>query len=326
VLLSDHGVERELLLGGGKVSETLYREELALRAEADCLLMSKMDCYIGFTSWTNMSAHADVEVNAKNLHQKLYWDPLHRGQRIHKTRWVVLRYPTPGMAQAARMSDEAFEDFYFRVCTLDYAKMSAAMDPLAALLDKTGKVRIVSPGTDLSFSVKGIPSIKCCGRANIPDGELYTAPVKDSVNGVIAYNTPSAHGGFVYEKVTLTFKDGKIADAAANDTKAVNAVFDTDPGARYVGEFAFGVNPFITFPMNEILFDEKIAGSIHFTPGNAYDNADNGNRSAVHWDLVLLQDPAHGGGEIYLDDVLVRKDGLFVLPELQPLNPDQLGV
>ena len=159
---------------------------------------------------------------------------------------------------------------------------------------------------------------------NIPDGEVYTAPVKDSVNGVLTYNTPSIYQGFTFENVCLTFKDGKIVDAKANDTERINKVFDTDEGARYIGEFAIGVNPYITSPMKDILFDEKIMGSFHFTPGNSYDDAPNGNHSSIHWDLVCIQTPEYGGGEIYFDDVLIRKDGLFVVEDLKCLNPDQL--
>ena len=122
----------------------------------------------------------------------------------------------------------------------------------------------------------------------------------------------------------MEFKDGKIVDIKANDTKKATAIFDTDEGARYVGEFAIGVNPYVTQAIGDILFDEKISGSIHFTPGACYDDADNGNVSAVHWDLVLVQTKEHGGGEIYFDDVLIRKDGRFVLKELECLNPENL--
>ena len=229
-----------------------------------------------------------------------------------------------------QMSEEAFEDFYFKVCCLDYAKMSKAMDPLVELMEKTDRVRIVSPacngfaGTDISFSIKGLPAIKCDGAANIPDGEVYTAPVKDSVNGTISYNTPSLQGGFLYQNISFDFKDGKIVNARANDTERINKVLDTDAGSRYVGEFAIGVNPYILQPMKETLFDEKIAGSIHFTPGNSYDDCDNGNKSAVHWDLVLIQRPEYGGGEIYFDDKLIRKNGIFVHPDLECLNPENL--
>ena len=195
------------------------------------------------------------------------------------------------------------------------------MEPLKVLMEKTDRVRIVSPGTDLSFSIKGIPAVKCDGHMNIPDGEVYTAPVKDSVNGVIRYNTPSPHDGFVFTDMELTFQDGKIIKAVSNDTERCNRIFDTDDGSRYVGEFAIGVNPKVNQAMGDILFNEKIAGSIHFTPGASYDDAFNGNKSAVHWDLVLIQTPEFGGGEIWFDDVLIRKDGKFLLPELEPLNP-----
>jgi aminopeptidase len=225
------------------------------------------------------------------------------------------------MAQNAGMSEEAFEDFFFRVCLLDGEKFSISMEPHKALLEKTDRVRIVSPGTDLEFSIKGMNAVKCCGDKNIPDGEVYTAPVRESVNGTIAYNAPSLQGGFLFENVALTFKDGKIVKAAANDTERLNKTLDTDEGARYTGEFSLGLHPFILKPMKETLFDEKIAGSIHLTPGNAYEDCDNGNRSAIHWDLVLIQRPETGGGEIYFDSQLIRKDGVFVHPDLQALNP-----
>ena len=228
------------------------------------------------------------------------------------------------MAQMSGKSTEAFEDFYFDVCTMDYDKMAKAMDALKSLMDKTDKVRLVAPGTDISFSIKGLPALKCAGECNIPDGEVYTAPVKNSVNGVITYNAPSMQQGLKHENVRLVFNDGKIVEATSNYTEQINKIFDTDDGARYVGEFAIGVNPYINHPMGDILFDEKIAGSIHFTPGCCYDDCDNGNRSGIHWDLVLVMTKEYGGGEIYFDGKLIRKDGLFVLPELEALNPENL--
>ena len=244
--------------------------------------------------------------------------------RVPKTRWVVLRYPSPAMAQMAAMSEEAFEDWYFSVCTMDYAKMSKAMDSLVEVMARTDKVRIVGPGTDITFSIKGLPPIKCDGTMNIPDGEVYSAPVRDSVTGCISYNTPAEHEGFTYEKIRFVFEKGRIVEATCNDNVRIRRVLDVDEGARYVGEFSIGVNPFITSPMKETLFDEKIAGSIHFTPGNSYDDCFNGNRSALHWDLVLIQTAEWGGGEIWFDGALVRKDGRFVAPELELLNPENL--
>lgn len=293
-------------------------------AEADCLEMNRMDCYIGIRGGDNISELSDVPGDKMHLYETLYSAPVHSDIRVAKTKWVVLRYPNASMAQLSNMSQEAFEEYYFNVCNLDYSKMSKAMDSLVELMNRTDKVRLTAKGTDITFSIKNIPAIKCAGEMNIPDGEVYTAPVKDSVNGTICYNTPSVYQGFTYENVKLVFKDGRIEEAAANDTDRINQVFQTDQGARYVGEFAIGVNPYIINPMKDILFDEKIMGSIHFTPGCCYDDAPNGNKSSVHWDLVLIQTPEYGGGEIYFDDVLVRKDGKFVLPELECLNPENL--
>lgn len=286
--------------------------------------MKRMQGYIGIRSGDNVSELSDVPEDKMALFDSLHRHPIHLEQRVKHTKWVVLRYPNASMAQLSGRSTEAFEDFYFDVCNLDYAKMDRAMDPLHALMKKTDKVRITGPGTDLSFSIKGIGAKKCSGARNIPDGEVYSCPIRNSVNGTIAYNTPSVHNGFTYENITFTFENGKIVKATANDTDRINAVLDTDEGARYIGEFSLGFNPFILHPMKDTLFDEKIAGSLHFTPGQAYEDCDNGNRSAVHWDLVLIQRPEYGGGEIYFDDVLIRKDGRFVLPELEGLNPEHL--
>ncbi len=300
------------------------QEQMKIMAEADRLRMSRMDAYIGIGCSDNPSETSDVKTEHMQLYMEHYMGPVHFKERVVNTKWVVLRYPTSSMAQSAGRSLEDFENFYFDVCNLDYGKMSRAMDNLAALMNRTDRVRLKGPGTDLRFSIKGIPSIKCDGKMNIPDGEVYTAPVKDSVEGHISYNCPSLYQGFTYDHVAFRFEKGRIAEARANDNKKINKLLDSDEGARYVGEFAIGVNPYILSPMKNILFDEKIMGSFHFTPGNAYDDADNGNRSAVHWDLVCIQTPEAGGGEIWFDDVLIRKDGLFVLEELTALNPENL--
>lgn len=241
--------------------------------------------------------------------------------RINEREWVLLNYPTDLDAYKAHMTTADFNEFALDVMTVDYKQMSKDIEPLKELMEKTDKVRIVSPKTDITFSIKGLPAVPCTGEKNIPDGELYTAPVKDSVNGVITYNTPSPYQGNVYNHVSLTFENGKIVNATCDeDDKALNEIFDTDEGARYVGEFSLGFNPKILEPMGDILYDEKILGSLHFTPGTCYADCDNGNKSSVHWDMVLIQRPEFGGGEIYFDDVLIRKDGKFVLDELKVLN------
>lgn len=317
VLLKDQQVDRSLLMGATE-------EHYSKIAEYEANVMKDMDAYIGLRSGNNINEHADVPDEKMKVSSKTLGKKVHSEIRVPKTKWVVLRYPTASMAQLAKMSTEAFEDFYFDVCNLDYSKMDKAMDALASLMNQTDQVRLTGPGTDLSFSIKDIPAVKCAGHLNIPDGEVYSAPVKDSVNGTISYNTPSPYNGFTFENVKLTFKDGKIVEASANDSERINQIFDTDEGARFVGEFAIGVNPYILHPMQDILFDEKIDGSFHFTPGQCYDDAFNGNHSNIHWDMVMIQRPEYGGGEIYFDDVLIRKDGRFVIPELEGLNPENL--
>lgn len=315
VEMRDSSVTREILLGATE-------EQMDFLNEYQLMQMKGMDCYIAIRAGSNTSELSDVPSDKLNMYYRKTQPVL--DYRVNETKWVVLRYPNESMAQLAGTSLESFEDFYFEVCTLDYAKMSKAMNSLVELMNRTDRVHIKGPGTDLTFSIKDIPAIKCAGEMNIPDGEVYTAPVRESMNGVISYNTPSEEQGFTYENIRFEIKDGKIIKAAANDNERINQLLDTDEGARYFGEFAIGVNPYILNPMKDTLFDEKIAGSFHLTPGMAYEDAPNGNDSAVHWDLVMIQRPEYGGGEIYFDDVLIRKDGLFTLPELMCLNPENL--
>ena len=317
VQLFDLEIERAVRSG----ADEKYFEKLKEYALAR---MKDMQCYIGVRGNKNSYELSDVPNAKMDMYSRIYAQEVHHDTRVGKTRWVILRYPNYSMAQLSGMTTEKFEDFYFDVCNLDYSKMDKAMNSLKALMEKTDKVRLVAKDTDLTFSIKGIPAVKCAGNMNIPDGEVYTAPVKDSVCGVIHYNAPSINNGTRFEDVRLVFKNGKIVEATSNFTEKCNAIFDTDLGARYVGEFAIGVNPYVTKPMGDILFDEKIAGSIHFTPGACYEDAYNGNKSAVHWDLVLIMTPEYGGGEIWFDDKLIRKDGRFVLPELECLNPENL--
>ncbi|MGO5053257.1 aminopeptidase [Lachnospiraceae bacterium LCP25S3_G4] len=306
-------VHRELLLN-------ITEEQAKILGELGCNEMKQMDCYIGVRGTDNVSELSDVPSEKMTLYEKYYSTPVHHEIRVPKTRWVILRYPNASMAQLSNMSTESFTKFYFDVCNLDYSKMNEAMKPLVELLNRTDQVRIIGPGTDLSFSIKDIPAIPCAGEMNIPDGEVFTAPIKTSVNGKITYNTPTSYQGATFENICFEFVDGKIVNATSTDTKRLNEILDTDEGARYIGEFAIGVNPHILHPMKDTLFDEKIKGSIHLTPGNCYEEAPNGNQSSVHWDLVLVQREDYGGGNIYFDDKLIRENGMFVLPELAALN------
>ncbi|MFO7636104.1 MAG: aminopeptidase [Clostridia bacterium] len=309
-----------------KLSSLLFsgcsEEQLDVMCQNELAFMEHMDAYLGIRASDNIYESSIIPSDKLTLVRKKFKPVLDR--RVNRTKWCVMRYPNASMAQLAGMSTGDFEDFYFDVCNLDYGKMSLCMDRLVELMERTDKVRITGPGTDVSFSIKGIPAIKCDGKMNIPDGEVFTAPVKESVNGTISFNTPSVSEGFTFEGIVLEFENGKIVKACANDDERINKKLDTDEGARYVGEFAIGVNPFIHKPMKDTLFDEKIMGSIHLTPGNCYEEAENGNKSAVHWDLVLIQTPEWGGGEIWFDGKLIRKDGIFVAEELLCLNPENL--
>ncbi|MDF1751970.1 MAG: aminopeptidase [Verrucomicrobiales bacterium] len=280
--------------------------------------MKKVDCYIAVRGGMNSNEFADVPSEKRQLAAEMT-RPL-MNERVNNTRWCVLRWPSDAMAQSAGMSTEAFEDFYFRVCLLDYSKLQDGMSALEKRMTEANDVHIIGEGTDLKFSIAGIPGVACGGNFNIPDGECFTAPVKDSVQGHISYNAPSIYQGTSFDNVKFEFKDGKIIKATANNTDALNQILDTDDGARFIGEFAIGFNPEVMEPMRDILFDEKIAGSFHFTPGQAYEVADNTNRSAVHWDLVNIQRPEYGGGEIYFDGELIRKDGQFLPEDLKSLN------
>jgi aminopeptidase len=308
-------ITRELLQGA-------TAEQYAVTAEVELRRMQQMQAYIAVRGSENIFETSDVpaarvQTVAKTLKPVLDY-------RVNKTKWVVLRWPSSAMAQQAGMSTAAFEVFYFRVCTFDYHRYGPGMKTLADLMSKTDRVHLKGPGTDLRFSIKGIGAVPCGGERNIPDGEVFSCPIRDSVEGVIQYNAPTVYLGTSFDSIRLVFKHGKIVEATSNNTKRLNEILDTDDGARYIGEFAIGFNPHILEPMRDILFDEKIAGSFHFTPGQAYEQAGNGNKSAVHWDMVNIQRPEYGGGEIWFDGKLIRKDGLFTLPALKKLNPDQL--
>ena len=296
--------------------------QLKAMAEVHKQLMASSQAYVGVRGNDDLFLLSGISADKMNAYMKYYWNPVHSEIRVPKTKWSVLRYPNAAFAAMSKMPLSEFEDFYFDACLVDYVKMGKAMKPLKKLMDKTKKVKIIASNTDLEFSIAGLKSVICDGKMNIPDGEVYTAPVKDSINGVVQFNTETSYLGTVYSNIWLKFKDGKIVEghSQVNDDK-FQKILDVDAGSRYMGEFALGVNNQITRPMLDILFDEKIGGSFHMAIGNSYeDETNNGNKSAIHWDLIQMQDAEHGGGEIWFDDVLIRKDGKFVLPELADLN------
>ncbi len=298
----------------------LYNNEEQIKRYAAFYLplAKKSNCFISIAGHNNPFDLSDIPAKKMEAYKKYFHKPVLADQIIKKSRWVAMRFPNDAMAQLAQQPQEKFEKFFYEVCCIDYAKMSRAMDPLVKLMKKTDRVHIKGPGTDLTFSIKGIAPIKCDGHRNIPDGEVFTAPVRDSLNGVVTYNAPSLYEGTVYENIRFEITKGKITKATCNaNEKKLNQILDTDPGARFFGEFALGVNPMVKEPMKDTLFDEKIDGSFHLTPGRCYESAPNGNKSAIHWDLVCIQRKDYGGGEIRFDNRLIRKDGEFVIPELK---------
>lgn len=322
---------REVTLAGGVPFPLVGDDSISARFLCDAkedqvrswgavhdVLMKQMQCYVRVNGTDNPFDTSDIPEAAQHWEREHYMKPVHLEYRVRHTKWVVARYPTHSMAQQARMSRESFASLYYDVCTLDWDRFSRAMDPLKALMERTDRVRLTARDTDVTFSIKNIAAEKCDGSRNLPDGEVFTAPVRDSVNGVITYNAGSLYAGTSWDWIRLTFKSGRVVDVeASNDVEKLRKIFATDEGASYLGEFSFGLNPRLHRPMKDTLFDEKIYGSFHTALGQCYEGTENGNRSAIHWDLVCIQTAAYGGGNVWLDGDLVREDGHWVHPELK---------
>jgi aminopeptidase len=290
----------------------------ANQANVDQLpLMKQMDAFIGIRAAENIYENSDVPKEANRAYSQKFLNPVHFEERVNNTRWAVLRYPSAAFAMNAKMPTEKFREFYYAACLFDYNKLEQAMKPLEDLLRKTDRIELKGEGTDISFSVKGQNWIPCFGKRNIPDGELFSSPILDSVNGHITY-APSVYQGKPFEFVKLEVENGVVTDFDSSNNSALEEILETDEGARRFGEFSFGLNPIISEPMYDILFDEKIYGSNHLTLGNDYEIAPNGNESNIHWDLVCI------GADVYLDGELTRKGREFVKDELKGLNPDSL--
>lgn len=327
----------EAYRAGGVPFVTLTNEELAGEWNAGAS-KEQVEYLVEHEAWKTRDMQAIVHLNVpKNVHE---FEVADRAQRdavskwnyetkcrigIAPTRpdlkWTLLTYPSSAVAHEAGMPREQYEELYFGACLIDYETLQAPMRALARRMMQTDRVHILGPGTDLTFSIKNSPADISAGTWNVPDGEVFTAPVIDSASGYITYNVSSRERGIVFEDVRLEFTGGRITGATANRTADLNRILDTDAGARSIGEFAIGTNTAISRPSGSVLFDEKMAGSFHFTPGNALQTADNGNRSEIHWDLVCCHLPAYGGGEIWFDAELMRKDGLFLSKDFELLNP-----
>ena len=312
----DKSIKRRLLLNSSENMMQYYHNIVKP-------IMSSADAVILIGGSHNDFELSDVSPETFSNYSKLYIEPIHFKIRCSK-KWVLLRYPTPSFAQSSGISSESFEEFFYKVCTLDYEELDKKMDNLKQLMENTDKVHIITPTTDLTFSIKDMPAIKCSGQCNIPDGEIYTAPIKDSVNGYIEFNVPAIDNGMEFNKIKLVFENGKIIDFDCNNKEGFEEILNTDSGSRYLGEFAFGLNPYCTEPRKDILFDEKMISSIHLAIGSSYEDCFNGNISAVHLDLIQSHRKCHGGGKIYFDDGLIYENGYFIYSNLVDLNPKKL--
>lgn len=290
------------------------------QAEVDQLpLMKQMHAFIGIRAAENIYENSRAGKEANKAYSEHFLTPVHFEERVNNTNWCVLRYPSPAFAMNAKMPTQAFTEFYYKACLVDYARLAEAMKPLEKRLRSTDEIHLKGDGTDIRFSVKGQNWIPCFGKRNIPDGELFSSPILNSVNGHITY-APSVYQGKPFEFVKLKVENGVVVDFDSSNNDALKDILDTDEGARRFGEFSFGLNPVIESPMYDILFDEKIYGSNHLTLGNDYEIAANGNSSSIHWDLVCI------GADVYLDGALVREGRHFVTEDLMGLNPEQLLV
>lgn len=313
------------------INRTFHKNELKYGNEVfydnmvkhDEVLYSNMDCILIIAGSKNIFEYSNVEANKMDLFESIYSKKIQFDIRLKK-RWLLIRFPTPSFAQLSKMGTKEFENYYYEVCNLNYDKMHKASLNLKNLMEKTDKVKVIAPNTNLEFSIKGLPAIICSGQCNLPDGEIYTAPIKNSVNGEIMFNVSAMNNGIKFENIWLKFKDGKVVEHKSNNNEELKRILDLDSGSRYVGEFAFGINPYVKNSINDILFDEKMCGSIHMALGNAYDDCNNGNKSVLHWDLILNQFNTFGGGEIWFDNIKIRENGHFILPELVALNPENL--
>lgn len=280
-------------------------------------LMKQMDIFIGIRASENIYENSQASKEANKAYSENFLKPVHFDERVNNTKWCIMRYPSPSFAMNAKLPTREFTKFYYDACLIDYAKLKKAMEPLEARLRKTDVIHLKGEGTDIKFSVKGQNWVPCFGSHNIPDGELFTSPIIDSINGQITY-APSVYQGKPFEFVKLVVEHGVVVDFDSSNNDALKDILDTDEGARRFGEFSFGTNPIIENPMYDILFDEKIYGSNHLTLGKDYEIAPNGNSSNIHWDLVCI------GANVYLDGELIREGRKFVVDDLKGLNPEEL--
>ncbi|AZR72292.1 hypothetical protein BBF96_02105 [Anoxybacter fermentans] len=275
-------------------------------------MIKKCDALISINAPENTKYMSTIDPKRLSLHQKALM-PISEYVMGGNVRWVGCNFPVPALAQEAEMSLEEYENFVYSATNIDWVENSKYQDKIKAIFDAGKEVRIVGPGTDLTFSIEGREGIKCDGRNNMPDGEIFYAPIENSANGYITYDFPAMRMGKEVSGIRLEFKDGKVVKASATKNEDfLLSSLDTDEGARYIGEFGIGVNYGIQRFTKDILFDEKIGGTIHLALGRAYPESGGKNVSAIHWDMIkdLRKD-----GKIILDGKVVAENGKFLIED-----------
>jgi aminopeptidase len=284
-------------------------------------IVEQIDANIGI--WTDVNTRqltntAPAKQARRSVARRPFSDRFLERATKKELRWVGTLYPSQAYAQDAEMSLREFEDFVYGACLVHepdpikaWKKISKEQQRIVDWLNKARKIHVLGPDTDLKLEVKGRTWINCDGHENFPDGEIFTGPIEDSVNGHIRYSFPACAYGREVEDVRLQFKDGKVVKAtAAKNEQFLLKMLKSDKGARYVGEFALGTNYGIQRFTKNILFDEKIGGTIHLALGKGFPESGSKNKSAIHWDMVC---DLRKGGEVHVDGTLFLKDGKILV-------------
>lgn len=299
-------------------------EQLAWVNPGDRALMEHANATLNISASANTRALTNADPARQAIAERAARELAHIRQRREAEghlRWCTTLYPTQAHAQDADMALAEFEEFVYGACFLNEEDPGAAWAALGRRQQQyvdwlRGKhtVRVLGPDTDLRLSIEGRTFINSDGRRNFPSGEFFTGPVEDSAEGTIRYTVLSTYRDRPVQDIRLRFAQGRVVEASAAQGEAfLRQMLELDGGARYLGEFAFGNNAGITRGIRNILFDEKIGGTVHLALGNSYPETGGQNHSALHWDMICDLRPAAGGGEVWVDDQLFMKDGTFLL-------------
>ncbi len=305
--------------------EILLREgnetQLTTHSPAATVLAERVSAQLTIYASNNTKALSGIDPTHSALRRKAYMstrDILRKREQAGEYRWSLTLYPTQSFAQDANMSLTEFEEFVFNACFLNDAdpaakwkELSEQQQRLVEWLKGRKKVHILGDGTDLTLSIQDRIFINSDGKRNFPSGEFFTGPIENSANGVIQYEIPTTYDGRAVEGIRLVFRDGKVIEASARQGQEVlQHMLDIDEGARYLGEFAFGNNLRINRGIKNILFDEKIGGTVHLALGSSYPETGGVNHSALHWDMIC---DLRTSGEVWVDDILFLKNGKILV-------------